>query len=141
MAADPIAAEILPLADACRYLEREAPRLLRPRRPSPKLTPATLEVSGCDAAVVCADADIGPVVEALLFSLRFNGGASCIAPRRVLVHHTLADTLESRLVQVVCQPGPSRVGAQTPSQVQALVAEACQQGARQLTAPSFQIAR
>ena len=30
--ADTIAAEILPLADACRFLEREAVMLLRPRR-------------------------------------------------------------------------------------------------------------
>jgi acyl-CoA reductase-like NAD-dependent aldehyde dehydrogenase len=104
---------------------------------APKLTPATLELSGCDAAFVCADADIGLVVEALQFSLRFNAGATCIAPRRVLVQRTLADALETQLVQVVSQLEPSHVGANTSSRVQALVAEACQQGARQLTGAVF----
>ncbi|NMC19033.1 MAG: aldehyde dehydrogenase [Thermogutta sp.] len=47
------------------------------------LTPAVMELGGCDAVFVREDADIGLVVRALMFGLRFNGGATCIAPRRV----------------------------------------------------------
>jgi len=49
------------------------------------LTPAVMELSGCDAVFVRDDADISLVVQALLFGLRFNGSATCIAPRRVFV--------------------------------------------------------
>jgi len=37
-----VTAELLPLADACRYLEREAPALLAPRRPGRRGRPAWL---------------------------------------------------------------------------------------------------
>ncbi len=37
-----LAAEIIPLADACRYLERQAPRLLRPRKLGRRGRPAWL---------------------------------------------------------------------------------------------------
>ena len=34
-----LAAEVLPLAEACRFLERRAPRLLRPRREPTSIAP------------------------------------------------------------------------------------------------------
>src|ERR1700688_459654 len=34
-----LAADVLPLADACKYLQQEAARLLRPRRVSTRLRP------------------------------------------------------------------------------------------------------
>ncbi len=49
------------------------------------LTPAVMELSGCDAVFVRDDADIGLAVQALMFGLRFNGSATCLAPRRVFV--------------------------------------------------------
>ncbi len=61
------------------------------------LTPATVELSGCDALFVRADADLDIVVRALRFGLRLNDGATCIAPRRVFVHHSLASNLEAQL--------------------------------------------
>jgi len=61
------------------------------------LTPATVELSGCDAMFVRADAEIDLVVRAIQFGLRLNNGATCIAPRRVFVHRTLATELEERL--------------------------------------------
>ncbi len=61
------------------------------------LTPATVELSGCDAMFVRADATIDLVVRAIQFGLRLNNGATCIAPRRVFVHRTLAAELEKRL--------------------------------------------
>lgn len=67
------------------------------------LTPATVELSGCDAMFVRADAEIELVVRAIQFGLRLNNGATCIAPRRVLVHRTLATELETRLRAVALE--------------------------------------
>jgi acyl-CoA reductase-like NAD-dependent aldehyde dehydrogenase len=64
-----------------------------------KLTPATVELSGCDAVFLRADADLDIVVRALAFGLRLNGSATCIAPRRVFVPRSLATELEGRLAQ------------------------------------------
>ena len=46
---------------------------------------------------VRADADIQLVIRAIQFGLRLNNGATCIAPRRVFVHRTVASELEARL--------------------------------------------
>ena len=64
---------------------------------SQTLTPATVELSGCDAMFVRADADLDLVVRAIEFGLRLNDGATCIAPRRLFVHRALAVELEARL--------------------------------------------
>ncbi len=61
------------------------------------LTPTTVELSGCDAVFVRADADLNLVVRALRFGLRLNNGATCIAPRRVFVNRDLVSELETRL--------------------------------------------
>jgi acyl-CoA reductase-like NAD-dependent aldehyde dehydrogenase len=52
---------------------------------APRLIPATLELSGCDAAFVCRDADLELAARALAFGITLNRGATCIAPRRVFV--------------------------------------------------------
>jgi acyl-CoA reductase-like NAD-dependent aldehyde dehydrogenase len=100
---------------------------------APRLTPATLELSGCDAAFVREDADVDLAANALQYSLRLNGGATCIAPRRVFVARPLANALATRLTSFVQQLPPSPIAPATCSRVQHLVAEACSQGARQLT--------
>jgi len=100
---------------------------------APHLTPATLELSGCDAAFVREDADVDLAANALQYSLRLNGGATCIAPRRVFVARALADALATRLASLVPQLPPSPVPPATCSRVHHLVAEACRQGARHLT--------
>ena len=48
-------------------------------------TPSVMELSGCDAVIVLPDADIERTVDALVFGLRFNGSATCMAPRRVFL--------------------------------------------------------
>ena len=97
------------------------------------LVPATLELSGCDAAFVRADADLDLVARALQFGLRFNGSATCIAPRRIFVAQALADALEARLLSGVCDAAPYAVAPAVLARLQTLVVEACQQGARCLT--------
>ncbi|RRA47913.1 aldehyde dehydrogenase [Acidipila sp. EB88] len=55
--------------------------------------PSVMELSGCDAVFVLQGADPARVVDALLFGLRLNGSATCMAPRRVLVDSAIADEL------------------------------------------------
>jgi acyl-CoA reductase-like NAD-dependent aldehyde dehydrogenase len=62
-----------------------------------RLVPATMELSGCDALFVLPGADLDRVARAVRFGLTLNGGATCIAPRRVFVPHALAPELKERL--------------------------------------------
>jgi acyl-CoA reductase-like NAD-dependent aldehyde dehydrogenase len=66
---------------------------------APRLIPATMELSGCDAFIVRADADLDLVVKSLQFGLALNNGATCMAPKRVLVHRVVAAELEGRLAR------------------------------------------
>ncbi len=61
------------------------------------LTPSTMELSGCDAVFVLEDANLERVVAALIFGLRLNGGATCVAPRRVYVPKAIMPILISKL--------------------------------------------
>ncbi len=99
---------------------------------APHLTPATMELSGCDAAFVRPDAELELVVAALAFSLRWNGGATCIAPRRVFVPASLAAPLEDRLVERVRELGPFVVEARLLDRARHIVQQARQNGARLL---------
>ena len=74
---------------------------------APHLIPATMELSGCDAVIVRADADLDLVVKALAFGLKLNNGATCMAPKRVFVHRSIATELEGRLARAFA-PGSSR---------------------------------
>jgi acyl-CoA reductase-like NAD-dependent aldehyde dehydrogenase len=97
---------------------------------APHLTPATMELSGCDAVFVRPDANLELVVAALAFSLRLNGGATCIAPRRVFVYPPLAPSLEYRLANQVRELGPFVVAPDAVQLARQLAQQACQQGAR-----------
>jgi acyl-CoA reductase-like NAD-dependent aldehyde dehydrogenase len=72
---------------------------------APHLIPATMELSGSDAVVVRADADLDLAVKALTFGLVLNDGATCLSPKRVLVHRSVATELEGRLAQVFSERG------------------------------------
>ena len=66
---------------------------------APHLIPATMELSGSDAVVVRADADLDLVTKALVFGLTLNADATCMAPKRVFVHRSIATELEGRLAR------------------------------------------
>jgi len=97
-----------------------------------RLVPATLELSGCDAAFVRSDADLDLVARALRFALTWNGGATCIAPRRIFVSKGIAAALESRLLTTVGEvehnPGRWKLGPEADT----LVRDAIRRGARPL---------
>ena len=67
------------------------------RTAAEKITPTILELSGCDAMVVLPGADLDRVADAIRFGLTLNSGATCIAPRRILVHHQMALELLARI--------------------------------------------
>lgn len=64
-----------------------------------KLTPVSLELSGQDAVVVAASADMRKVARSLAFGLRLNQGKTCVAPRRVFVPRQQLERLESLLLR------------------------------------------
>lgn len=97
---------------------------------APRLTPATLELSGSDAVFVLPDADLRLVADALAFGLRLNGGATCIAPRRVFVPQAQATELERRVHARLDGVPPVRVAASTLQRVDQLLEEARCAGCR-----------
>ncbi|WP_144057877.1 aldehyde dehydrogenase family protein [Novipirellula maiorica] len=64
------------------------------------LTPAIMELSGCDAIVALPGASIPRVCEFLKFGLTLNSGATCIGPRRVFIEDS---PQADQLVQSLCQ--------------------------------------
>ena len=94
-----------------------------------RMIPCVVEASGCDAVVVLPSADLERVVKALVFGLRLNGSATCMAPRRVLVMGRRAEELVSRLARAVeCVPAVM-LGPAVWEQVMGLLAEAEASGA------------
>ena len=100
---------------------------------APRLVPTVMELSGCDAVFVRADADLDLVVRALKFGLQLNGGATCIAPRRVFVARELAAELEDRLAVEVKQMPAVYVEPAAAEWARELINEAMAEGARLVT--------
>lgn len=114
-----------------------------------QLIPATAELSGCDAMFVLPGAgasDLERAAQAIRFGLALNGGATCIAPRRVFVPRNLAPELEARVAGLAAGLPAVRVIPETPeaARVSSLLAEALREGARLLVGrrlPSGEILR
>jgi acyl-CoA reductase-like NAD-dependent aldehyde dehydrogenase len=99
------------------------------------ITPATLELSGSDAVFILPGADLHLAARALVFGLRFNAGATCIAPRRVFVGAEDASVLEDRLALLLAQQPALPIPAAMVDRLSVLLAEAKRSGARFL--PGF----
>lgn len=65
----------------------------------PSMTPSTMELGGCDAVFVTENADLGRVARCVAFGLTLNGGATCIAPRRLFVTAGQTDRLIELLLK------------------------------------------
>jgi acyl-CoA reductase-like NAD-dependent aldehyde dehydrogenase len=63
------------------------------REAAEQITPAIVELSGNDCVIVHRSADLKRAARAIAFGLRLNGGATCIAPRRILVDAEVRDAL------------------------------------------------
>jgi acyl-CoA reductase-like NAD-dependent aldehyde dehydrogenase len=100
---------------------------------APAILPAAMELSGCDAVVVRADADLDMVVRALAFGLRLNSGRTCIAPRRVIVARSVATELEGRLAEALASAPRVRLADAKNNRLLPLVSHAISSGAHLLT--------
>ncbi len=68
-----------------------------------KLIPSTLELTGCDSAIVLEDADIDLAARSIAAAVCLNAGQTCMAPRRVLVHQNVMDTFVMKLSALLGQ--------------------------------------
>ncbi len=57
-----------------------------------------LELGGNAAVVVDEDADLDDAVDRILFGAFYQSGQSCIGVQRILIHHSLYDSLKEKLV-------------------------------------------
>jgi acyl-CoA reductase-like NAD-dependent aldehyde dehydrogenase len=103
---------------------------------APHLTPAVMELSGNDAVFVLPGADLDLTAKALAYGLRLNGGATCIAPRRVFADRGCALELEQRLAPLALSLPPVAVPERIRTQVARLLEEAEDAGCR-LIGPRF----
>ena len=93
------------------------------------LTPSVMELSGCDAVFVLEGADLARAVDAIVFGLRFNGSATCMAPRQIFVADTVADSFLPLLAEAAAQLPPVPVPQATRMLLNDLVDEATLYGA------------
>ncbi len=100
---------------------------------APQAIPSAMELSGCDAVIVRADADLELAVRALVFGLRLNSGQTCIAPRRVFVARAVATEFEGRLAQALCDHWPVPFSPAQKERLSPLLQQALAQGAHFLS--------
>jgi aldehyde dehydrogenase (NAD+) len=99
------------------------------------LTPATMELSGCDAVFVLPGADMGRAIAALAFGLRFNGSFTCMAPRRVFLvglSEAQASEFETGLSAAVMGFDPVALAKESFGLLRELMDDALGQGAKVL---------
>jgi acyl-CoA reductase-like NAD-dependent aldehyde dehydrogenase len=102
-----------------------------------RLLPSTLELSGCDAMFVLADADVEMAARAAWFGVTLNRGQTCIAVRRIYVARSIAGAFTESLRKLVVNAAP--VTLVTPGQVsqaERLIADATARGATPTSAGS-----
>lgn len=108
------------------------------------LTPATMELSGCDAMYVLPGADMHRVCDTIAFTLKLNGGASCLAPRRVFVPQKTYEVFHRLLSQRLTAESQRDWRTQIPhfvfQKLQNGVKEAVHSGARVFESPHANIA-
>jgi acyl-CoA reductase-like NAD-dependent aldehyde dehydrogenase len=92
------------------------------------LTPAVMELSGCDAVFVLPEAETDRTVAALAFGLRLNGSATCMAPRRIFLVGDHPNLVQALIDQLERLP-PVVLPAHTQSQLADLLQDARRLGA------------
>lgn len=110
--------------------------------------PGVMELSGNDALVVCADADIAATARAAVWARICNAGQSCVSPQRVYVVSTVYEPFVQACRKLMeelragVDYGPLRTDSLL-ERVQSLVSDAQGQGAQllagghSLTDPAF----
>lgn len=95
------------------------------------LTPATLELGGCDAVFVLPQADLERAAAAIAYALCLNGGATCIAPRRIFLPHRQQEEFQSKLLSELSERSERtfKVDARAAERARRAVDEALMSGA------------
>ena len=92
--------------------------------------PAIMELSGSDAVFILSSADLYRAVALLQFGLEFNGSATCIAPRRVLIVRSMLEKFEHLLLSRFADYPLSPLREAAAEKVVPLVRDALARGAR-----------
>ncbi len=95
-------------------------------------TPAVMELSGCSSLIVLPEAELGHVAAAVAFGMRLNGGATCMAPRRLLVVGSTTarrSALVERILHELAGLPALPLGGATQRHLRALVDDARARGA------------
>src|SRR5207248_7933829 len=96
-----------------------------------RLISSTLELSGCDAMFVLADADVEMAAKAAWFGATLNRGQTCIAVRRAFVHRAVYDEVLRTLQPWAEAARPVRLAlASQARQGERLIADALAKGGR-----------
>ena len=102
-----------------------------------RLLPTTLELSGCDSAIVFDDADPVVAARSVWASVTMNAGQTCMAPRRVLVHAEQHAAFVAALVPLAAGAGMRNlIDADAANRHRDLVEDAIRRGGR----PAAQVA-
>jgi len=99
---------------------------------SKRAIPATVELSGNDATIVLADANIELVADAVAYGLRLNSSQTCIAPRRVIVTGREDGPVLSAILARINDIQPVQIPNAVAERVQKLVETAKHAGANVL---------
>jgi acyl-CoA reductase-like NAD-dependent aldehyde dehydrogenase len=99
-----------------------------------RLIPSTLELSGCDAMFVLADADPELAARAAWFATTLNRGQTCIAVRRVFVQRDRLSAFVAALERVARADPLGLVLQGQQEQAERLIADAVARGATVLAA-------
>ncbi|MCY2975631.1 MAG: aldehyde dehydrogenase family protein [Planctomycetota bacterium] len=91
------------------------------RQAAETLTPSIMELSGCDAVIVLESANLKRVIDGLLFGLRLNGSATCMAPRRVYIPESMKDSFHESLSARLSEVPDTVVDSVTIERVNSLV--------------------
>jgi acyl-CoA reductase-like NAD-dependent aldehyde dehydrogenase len=97
-----------------------------------RVVPAIMELSGCDAVFVLEGADLSLVADCIAYGLRLNGGATCIAPRRIFVQQAQAAALEAAVLVRLRDVPSVTIPSHTAALLADVLSEAQANGARVL---------
>ncbi len=99
-----------------------------------RLIGSTLELSGRDSALVLEDADPALAARTLWWAATTNGGQTCMAPRRALVHARVYDDFLRALAPLAARAEPRRlIDEAAAAKVSGQAADAIARGGRSLS--------
>lgn len=103
-----------------------------------RLIPSTLELSGCDALHVMADADVELAASLAWYGTTLNSGQTCIAVRRAFVHRTVYTAFIDSLKPLVMKSRPGHlVMEREADRMRQFVDEAQARGCEVINAPGL----